>query len=98
MTITPVELHHLDLKRGLFGYRRGSVDLARSDGRAGAIARRGTQDPSPARSRAGRGRRRLGSPGGLNLYLGTWGFRPVFASAFRPARARPSSPAATETA
>jgi cell division initiation protein len=26
MTITPVELHHLDLKRGLFGYRRGSVD------------------------------------------------------------------------
>jgi cell division initiation protein len=26
MTITPVELHHLDLKRGLFGYRRSSVD------------------------------------------------------------------------
>jgi cell division initiation protein len=26
MTITPVELHHLDLKRGFFGYRRGSVD------------------------------------------------------------------------
>jgi cell division initiation protein len=26
MTITPVELHHLDLKRGLFGYRRGPVD------------------------------------------------------------------------
>jgi cell division initiation protein len=26
MTITPVELHHLDLKRGLFGYGRGSVD------------------------------------------------------------------------
>jgi len=26
MTITPVELHHIDLKRGLFGYRRGSVD------------------------------------------------------------------------
>jgi cell division initiation protein len=26
MTITPVELHHLRLKRGLFGYRRGPVD------------------------------------------------------------------------
>jgi cell division initiation protein len=26
MTITPVELHHIDLKRGLFGYRRGPVD------------------------------------------------------------------------
>jgi cell division initiation protein len=26
MTITPVELHHQDLKRGLFGYRRGPVD------------------------------------------------------------------------
>ncbi len=26
MTITTVELHHLDLKRGLFGYRRGPVD------------------------------------------------------------------------
>jgi cell division initiation protein len=26
MTITPVELHHIDLKRGLFGYRRASVD------------------------------------------------------------------------
>jgi cell division initiation protein len=26
MTITPVELHHLDLKRGLFGYRPGQVD------------------------------------------------------------------------
>jgi len=26
MTITPVELHHLDLKRGLFGYRCGPVD------------------------------------------------------------------------
>ena len=26
MTITPVELHHIDLKRGLFGYRPGSVD------------------------------------------------------------------------
>jgi cell division initiation protein len=26
MTITPVELHHIELKRGLFGYRRGSVD------------------------------------------------------------------------
>jgi cell division initiation protein len=26
MTITPVELHHIDLKRGLFGYRRSPVD------------------------------------------------------------------------
>jgi cell division initiation protein len=26
MTITPVELHHLDLKRGLLGYRPGPVD------------------------------------------------------------------------
>lgn len=26
MTITPVELHHIELKRGLFGYRRGGVD------------------------------------------------------------------------
>ena len=26
MTISPVELHHLELKRGLFGYRRGPVD------------------------------------------------------------------------
>ena len=26
MTITPVELHHIGLKRGLFGYRRGPVD------------------------------------------------------------------------
>src|SRR5437588_10454537 len=26
MTITPVELHHISLKRGLFGYRRGPVD------------------------------------------------------------------------
>jgi len=26
MTITPVELHHIRLKRGLFGYRRGPVD------------------------------------------------------------------------
>jgi cell division initiation protein len=26
MTISPVELHHLDLKRGLFGYRPGPVD------------------------------------------------------------------------
>ena len=26
MTITPVELHHQELKRGLFGYRRGPVD------------------------------------------------------------------------
>jgi cell division initiation protein len=26
MTITPVELHHIQLRRGLFGYRRGSVD------------------------------------------------------------------------
>ena len=26
MTITPVELHHLELKRGLFGYRHGPVD------------------------------------------------------------------------
>jgi cell division initiation protein len=26
MTITPVELHHIDLKRGLFGYRRAPVD------------------------------------------------------------------------
>jgi len=25
MTITPVELHHVDLKRGLFGYRREPV-------------------------------------------------------------------------
>jgi cell division initiation protein len=26
MTITPVELHHIRLKRGLFGYRRTPVD------------------------------------------------------------------------
>jgi cell division initiation protein len=26
MTITPVELHHITLKRGLFGYRRKPVD------------------------------------------------------------------------
>src|SRR6266550_6906097 len=26
MTITPVELHHIELKRGLFGYRPGPVD------------------------------------------------------------------------
>jgi cell division initiation protein len=26
MTITPVELHHIDLKSGLFGYRRAPVD------------------------------------------------------------------------
>jgi cell division initiation protein len=26
MTITPVELHHVSLKRGLLGYRRGPVD------------------------------------------------------------------------
>ena len=26
MTITPVELHHIRLKRGPFGYRRGPVD------------------------------------------------------------------------
>ena len=26
MTITPVELHHIQLKRALLGYRRGSVD------------------------------------------------------------------------
>src|SRR5689334_803432 len=26
MTITPVELHHIALKRGLYGYRRGPVD------------------------------------------------------------------------
>jgi cell division initiation protein len=26
MTMTPVELHHLDFKRALFGYRRSSVD------------------------------------------------------------------------
>jgi cell division initiation protein len=26
MTITPVELHHIDLKRGLYGYRRAPVD------------------------------------------------------------------------
>ena len=26
MTITPVELHHVRLKRGLLGYRRGPVD------------------------------------------------------------------------
>jgi cell division initiation protein len=26
MTITPVELHHISLKRGLLGYRRGAVD------------------------------------------------------------------------
>ena len=26
MTITPVELHHIQLKRGLFGYRSGPVD------------------------------------------------------------------------
>ena len=26
MTITPVELHHIPLKRGLLGYRRGPVD------------------------------------------------------------------------
>ncbi len=26
MTISPVELHHVELKRGLFGYERGPVD------------------------------------------------------------------------
>ena len=26
MTITPVELHHISLRRGVFGYRRGAVD------------------------------------------------------------------------
>jgi cell division initiation protein len=26
MTITPVELHHISLRRGLLGYRRGPVD------------------------------------------------------------------------
>jgi cell division septum initiation protein DivIVA len=26
MTITPVELHHIRLKRSLLGYRRGPVD------------------------------------------------------------------------
>jgi cell division initiation protein len=26
MTITPVELHHIRLRRGLLGYRRGAVD------------------------------------------------------------------------
>jgi cell division initiation protein len=26
MTITPVELHHIELRRGLFGYRRAPVD------------------------------------------------------------------------
>jgi cell division initiation protein len=26
MTITPVELHHIQLRRGLLGYRRGSVE------------------------------------------------------------------------
>jgi cell division initiation protein len=26
MTITPVELHHIELRRGLLGYRRGPVD------------------------------------------------------------------------
>jgi cell division initiation protein len=26
MTITPVELHHIELRRALFGYRRGPVD------------------------------------------------------------------------
>jgi cell division initiation protein len=26
MTITPVELHHIEFKRGLRGYRRGAVD------------------------------------------------------------------------
>lgn len=26
MTITPVELHHIDLRRGVFGYRRHAVD------------------------------------------------------------------------
>ena len=26
MTITPVELHHVELRRGLFGYERGPVD------------------------------------------------------------------------
>jgi cell division initiation protein len=26
MTITPVELHHIELKRGLLGYRRPAVD------------------------------------------------------------------------
>ena len=26
MTITPVELHHIELSRGLLGYRRGPVD------------------------------------------------------------------------
>jgi cell division initiation protein len=31
MTITPVELHHQDLKRGLFGYRPGPVDQLLED-------------------------------------------------------------------
>jgi cell division initiation protein len=31
MTITPVELHHQDLKRALFGYRTGPVDQLLED-------------------------------------------------------------------
>jgi cell division initiation protein len=31
MTITPVELHHIPLKRGLFGYRRREVDRLLED-------------------------------------------------------------------
>jgi cell division initiation protein len=31
MAITPVEIHHLELRRGLFGYRRGAVDRALSE-------------------------------------------------------------------
>ena len=31
MTITPVELHHKDLKRALFGYRTGPVDQLLED-------------------------------------------------------------------
>lgn len=31
MPITPVEIHHLDLKRGLLGYRRSAVDRALAD-------------------------------------------------------------------
>jgi cell division initiation protein len=31
MTITPVELHHIPLKRGLFGYRRKDVDRLLED-------------------------------------------------------------------
>ena len=28
MSLTPVEVRHLDLRRGLFGYRRSSVERA----------------------------------------------------------------------